>query len=823
MSLHPPYISRPQTEIFLNLISDALRDPISSPVVFHIWGMGGVGKSTLTRKVRETHQEKAKIAEVLFGLTEKVDEPLALMKKLYEQVVQQDSWSDPFWEVYELYQETAYQLVKEPISGKKTVEEDQLKWVKQLLKVGVSLTGNYLQLSEDVKKQAQGIVDEGVNTAAAALSIKDNLYQFLQQHKSTKGKKQLQKLMVDPLASFTDAFVEGLGQQAKRQPIIIILDTYEKVSVDIDIWLWKSLLANTSIQSYPIRLVVASRHCILKNEGWRKLNQDKHLILEQTIYRFDQQKTKEYLNEIGIRDEAKIQQVFQVTKGLPYYLNWVRKEQIQGNNPDFSQGNEEIVSLLLQGLSSTQKQVVQFAACYRWFDRKLIQHLMEQKGLDFATAADEKMNCFGWLVEQTFVELVQGCYRLDDVARDIFRQSLYQDDRDLFCLTHKILANHFKVRSEQEITASNSYSAKYENPEWRSFRAEYIYHLAFSRDSNESQNQFRSHLLESLHFQQSEVVQIPLEAITAEFELDNHPFLSYSDRTFLIRIRPAIEYGWLILEKASVDYTYNQDNYGLSKQVIDQAAQTCLNPIETLEGLAKFLALFYKSIRCTVSQRDSWLQQAQTQAEQIVEYNDADFNSGLFIWKIGSAWLDTEYYEEAVLSYDKAIKFKPESSEAWNNRGIALFNLQRYEEAIDSYKRAIEIQPDKYHAWDSCGIAFSKLKRYEEAISSYDEAIEIKPNDHQAWYNRGVALCNLGNYQAAIDSWSKALSIRDDYPSPYYNSACLYAQLDNIDLALDNLQAAIALNPKKYLSMAQKDSDFEKIRNDPRFCSLFLS
>jgi tetratricopeptide (TPR) repeat protein len=50
--------------------------------------------------------------------------------------------------------------------------------------------------------------------------------------------------------------------------------------------------------------------------------------------------------------------------------------------------------------------------------------------------------------------------------------------------------------------------------------------------------------------------------------------------------------------------------------------------------------------------------------------------------------------EEAIASYDKALEFKPDSYEAWYNRGYALGNLGRGEEAIASYEKALEIKPD---------------------------------------------------------------------------------------------------------------------------------
>ncbi|MEG3978334.1 tetratricopeptide repeat protein, partial [Microcoleus sp. herbarium8] len=47
---------------------------------------------------------------------------------------------------------------------------------------------------------------------------------------------------------------------------------------------------------------------------------------------------------------------------------------------------------------------------------------------------------------------------------------------------------------------------------------------------------------------------------------------------------------------------------------------------------------------------------------------------------------------------DKALEFKPDDYEAWYNRGIALHNLGRFKDAIASYDKALKIKPDLHVA-----------------------------------------------------------------------------------------------------------------------------
>ena len=191
------------------------------------------------------------------------------------------------------------------------------------------------------------------------------------------------------------------------------------------------------------------------------------------------------------------------------------------------------------------------------------------------------------------------------------------------------------------------------------------------------------------------------------------------------------------------------------------------------------------------------------------------------------AWLERGYcfeklgqYEESRKSHSEAVRIKPDYAEGWYNQGVQLGNLGRYEEAIVAFDQALQFKPDYHQAWNNRGIALGNLGKNEEAITAYDYALAIKPDKHEAWDNRGVALVYSGKYKEAINSYDKSLAINPNAANTYYNKACAYSLQNAIDLALENLQKAIQLNPEKCREMAKTDSDFGKIRHDPRFQAL---
>ncbi|MDF5739444.1 tetratricopeptide repeat protein, partial [Nostoc sp. S13] len=83
--------------------------------------------------------------------------------------------------------------------------------------------------------------------------------------------------------------------------------------------------------------------------------------------------------------------------------------------------------------------------------------------------------------------------------------------------------------------------------------------------------------------------------------------------------------------------------------------------------------------------------------------------------------------EEAIASFDQALKIKPDDHQAWNNRGVALGDLGRLEEEIASYEQAIKINPDKDNAWYNKACCYGLLGNIDLAIENLQQALNLNP------------------------------------------------------------------------------------------------
>ncbi|MFM7423678.1 MAG: hypothetical protein ACKO7W_01535 [Elainella sp.] len=320
--LFNPYIERPVATQFLNTLAQSLKSPNLSPLLLQVWGVGGVGKSTLSRRAEAANPQTV-AAFVEFDRTEGATEPIGVMRALHQQLQKAFAGQpDPFGKRNAEYFDAIHKLNSESEDGKGAATAEQIETVKQGVVWAAKGIGGLTPVGSELAGTVAGAV---VESSTLIASEADRLRNLVQRHRATKGKRELQELILAPLSRLTDAFVESLSHWSKQRPILLRLDTYEKAPADVDSWLWSTLLGNhANLRDLRLRILVTGRH-ELRNEGWRKLKQDRPGWIEQwSLQRLTPEQTQDYLQRIGFTDATQIARIAKITKGLPYYLNWIR-------------------------------------------------------------------------------------------------------------------------------------------------------------------------------------------------------------------------------------------------------------------------------------------------------------------------------------------------------------------------------------------------------------------------------------------------------------------------------------------------------------------
>ena len=185
----------------------------------------------------------------------------------------------------------------------------------------------------------------------------------------------------------------------------------------------------------------------------------------------------------------------------------------------------------------------------------------------------------------------------------------------------------------------------------------------------------------------------------------------------------------------------------------------------------------------------------------------------------GRALFNLQKFEEAIECFNKALEDNPRNVETWNIKGMALGNLDKYKEAVESFDRAVEINPELGGVWANKGITLAKLNKLEDAVECWDKVLEINPKDKIACFVKGEMLSDLGRHDEAIECCEKALEIDPNFDGAWYNKACFESKKGDIDNAITSLKKAIEIN-KECIEMANREKDFDKIKDDKRFIQL---
>ncbi|MEI6816475.1 MAG: tetratricopeptide repeat protein [Bacteroidota bacterium] len=125
-------------------------------------------------------------------------------------------------------------------------------------------------------------------------------------------------------------------------------------------------------------------------------------------------------------------------------------------------------------------------------------------------------------------------------------------------------------------------------------------------------------------------------------------------------------------------------------------------------------------------------------------------------YNLGHQYSQAKQYDKAIPFYDSALKYKPNFSEAYNNKSVALLNTKNYDEAIAVSDMAIKLDEKNVKAYVNKGCAYSNLKQFDKALEYFNKAIVINPNEHDAYYFMGVTCFNMGDKERAKTYFDKA-------------------------------------------------------------------
>ena len=155
--------------------------------------------------------------------------------------------------------------------------------------------------------------------------------------------------------------------------------------------------------------------------------------------------------------------------------------------------------------------------------------------------------------------------------------------------------------------------------------------------------------------------------------------------------------------------------------------------------------------------------------------------------------------DKALKASEKLLTLKDEAETNYIHGNI--LKLQnKFEEAIIFYKKAINFKKDFFEAYNNLASSQKKIGLIGDAIQNYNNSIKIKKNNLEAYFNLGNLFYDEKKFDEALRSYKKVIEINEQFPKSYF----LIAQIKSIQGKFDDAKTFFlkAIEKDKFLSEA---------------------
>jgi TolB-like protein len=189
--------------------------------------------------------------------------------------------------------------------------------------------------------------------------------------------------------------------------------------------------------------------------------------------------------------------------------------------------------------------------------------------------------------------------------------------------------------------------------------------------------------------------------------------------------------------------------------------------------------------------------------------------------------------EQAAVHFEKAIALNPRLYEAYYFYARASVVQGQFAKAARLYEQAMEVRPEDYQVPLLLPQVYRSLHRLDDetaiarvGLEKAKRHLELNPDDPRALYLGGGSMAKLGAAEGnatmveeGVRMVERTVSLAPDEVGTLYNVSCIYATLGRSDEALTLLERAVR-NGYNHLAWLETDSDFDSIRDEPRFKAL---
>ena len=202
------------------------------------------------------------------------------------------------------------------------------------------------------------------------------------------------------------------------------------------------------------------------------------------------------------------------------------------------------------------------------------------------------------------------------------------------------------------------------------------------------------------------------------------------------------------------------------------------------------------------------------EAARLVSGNGSKYKLIVFsvagIWICSLAyitWTRIPVWKSSQVLWEDVLSHYPNSSRAWTNKGLDLYDQKKWPEVIEHLTKALEEDPKHKDALEWRGRTYLEMNEPEKALTDATLLNKLYPNKEVAIFLLARAQDASGQYNEAITNYNLLVATYPDKPVYFNNRGVVYFnKLKNIQAAKADFEEAIRLDPNAgsyYLNLSR--------------------
>jgi tetratricopeptide (TPR) repeat protein len=747
-----------------NLAKDPLSPTDPALYLFHVRGVGGVGKSKLLRQWRETARRTG-------AVTAAVDENdvhgiLSAMVALAGQLASATRPLKAFDRAVEQYRREQ-DAAAEPADLDGAADDGP--------------TPASRAISRAVLGGASTVLPGGglIATMVDPDVVAEGVDQMRERVRGRRARGRGPELDV-----VSREFVSALGDLCEECPwVVLFLDTWEQTGRHLDAWLRTLLRDGFGPLPVNVMVVLAGRDDLDEHDWSGLMAQGRSVPLEA----FTEQETRELLARRGVTEPGVVEAVVRLSMGLPLLadlLALARPESAAAVDADGDAAETAVERFVRWMADPLSREAVLTCA--------LAPRLNEDV---FAAAVpEEARGLWDWLCGQPFVSGSGEFKKYHAVVRaGMVRRERARSPQGWTTVHLRLAEAHARWRAGLEGNLPAHRRRK--DARWRGHRLDEMYHRLCAHPGGSLTDALAEAVREAEA--SPDALRQWSDAFTRAAEDTNDDTL----REWTVRLRaataqaqdPVVAVLGALLNDGPLDAAAQAHAHVVRGRRLEAAGQEDA----ALAEFDRAIALVPRNAAARFHRGRAHLRagrpdEAVRDLDVAVRLDPLDARA---LSQRGEAHRRAGRFDEAVADFTAALALDPGQVRSLGSRGQVHQQAGRFDEAVADFTAALALDPGYVWALGCRGRSHRQAGRYDQAVADLTAALALRPGHAWALAERGKTHRLAGRPDEAVADLGAALALAPDYRWALVERGIAHLEADRPVEAEEDFTAALALAP----------------------------